>query len=114
MSRIQPWNRVWHVGLRWILSTLLMGSVWAASDFDQARKAYEQGNQEEAVAGFERRPDGYGDRGWHVQLHHHRDRQLDGHRCAVHGQPGLFVHRGGADDHRLTYDFAEWRGGYRL
>ena len=53
MSRIQPWNRVWHVGLRWILSTLLMGSVWAASDFDQARKAYEQGNQEEAVAGFE-------------------------------------------------------------
>jgi tetratricopeptide (TPR) repeat protein len=31
-----------------------MGSVWAASDFDQARKAYEQGNQEEAVAGFER------------------------------------------------------------
>ena len=54
MTRIQPWNRVWDVCLRWILSAFLMGSVWAASDFDQARKAYEQGNQEEAVAGFER------------------------------------------------------------
>jgi tetratricopeptide (TPR) repeat protein len=31
-----------------------MGSAWAASDFDQARKAYEQGDQEAAVAGFER------------------------------------------------------------
>jgi tetratricopeptide (TPR) repeat protein len=31
-----------------------MSAVWAASDFDQARKAYENGDQEAAVAGFER------------------------------------------------------------
>lgn len=54
MTRIQSWNRVWEVCQVWILATLLMGSVWAASDFDQARKAYEQGDQEAAVAGFER------------------------------------------------------------
>ena len=54
MTRIQSWNRVWNVCQGWILATLLMGSAWAASDFDQARKAYEQGDQEAAVAGFER------------------------------------------------------------
>ena len=54
MTRIQSWNRVREVCQGWILATLLMGSAWAASDFDQARKAYEQGDQEAAVAGFER------------------------------------------------------------
>jgi hypothetical protein len=54
MTRIQSWNRVWEVCQGWILATLFMGSAWAASDFDQARKAYEQGDQEAAVAGFER------------------------------------------------------------
>jgi tetratricopeptide (TPR) repeat protein len=54
MTRIQSWNRVWEVCQGWILAILLMGSAWAASDFDQARKAYEQGDQEAAVAGFER------------------------------------------------------------
>ena len=54
MKGIDRW--VWRclsgVGRLWVM--LLMGSTWAASDFDQARKAYEQGNPTEAVAGFER------------------------------------------------------------
>ncbi len=57
MIRFDPWNPIRNGCLRRLLALLSVFcavSVWAASEFDQARKAYDQGRYEEAVAGFER------------------------------------------------------------
>lgn len=54
-DRWSPWRGLGVVGMLTCLCVLLFaGSARAASDFDQARKAYEQGQYAEAVSGFER------------------------------------------------------------
>lgn len=54
-DRWNPWRGPGMVGMLACLWALLSaGPVRAASDFDQARKAYEQGQYAEAVSGFER------------------------------------------------------------
>lgn len=57
MNRNDRWTRarpLWLWPWLALLAGLVIGSAQAASEFDQARKAYDQGQYAEAAAGFER------------------------------------------------------------